>query len=92
MDAEVGYAQWLFTVPKMLRPYFLNHRELLGKLSQAAWDTVAEMIDAATEEPVRPGMVAWPPAPEGWITSAQMATQRARCPLHHGVGPSAGRG
>ena len=39
-------------------PYFLNHRELLGKLSQAAWETVAEMIDAATGECVRPGMVA----------------------------------
>ena len=25
---------------------------------QAAWETVAEMIDTPTEEPVRPGMVA----------------------------------
>ena len=43
----------------MLRPYFLHHRELLGKLSQAAWQTVAEMVDAAAggKEPVRPGMV-----------------------------------
>jgi hypothetical protein len=25
----VGHAQWVFTVPKMLRPYFLRHRGLL---------------------------------------------------------------
>jgi hypothetical protein len=57
--AEVGHAQWVFTVPKMLRPYFLHHRGLLGKLSQAAWQTVAEMVDAAAgcDESVRPGMV-----------------------------------
>jgi hypothetical protein len=57
--AEVGHAQWVFTVPKMLRPYFLHHRELLGRLSQAAWQTVAEMVDAAPgcDDPVRPGMV-----------------------------------
>ena len=46
-------------MPKLLRPYFLHHRELLGKLSQAAWQTVAEMVDAAAggEASVRPGMV-----------------------------------
>jgi len=57
--AEVGHAQWVFTVPKLLRPYFLYHRELLGSLSQAAWQTVAEMVDAAADgdEQVRPGMV-----------------------------------
>jgi hypothetical protein len=57
--AEVGHVQWVFTVPKLLRPYFLHHRELLGKLSQAAWQTIAEMVDAAAggNEPVRPGMV-----------------------------------
>ena len=26
---EVGHAQWVFVIPKMLRPYFLHHRELL---------------------------------------------------------------
>ena len=54
-----GTLNGFFTVPKLLRPYFLHHRELLGKLSQAAWQTVAEMVDAAAggEAPVRPGMV-----------------------------------
>jgi hypothetical protein len=29
---EVGHCLWTFTVPKMLRPFFLHHRELLGRL------------------------------------------------------------
>jgi len=37
---EVGHAQWVFVIPKMLRPYFLHHRELLGGLARAAWGTV----------------------------------------------------
>jgi hypothetical protein len=28
--AEVGHAQWVFVIPKILRPYFLHRRELLG--------------------------------------------------------------
>ena len=45
---------------EMLRPYFLHHRELLGGLSLcAAWETVRELMVAATgEEGLRPGMVA----------------------------------
>lgn len=27
---------WTFTVPKLLRPYFLHRRKLLGKLCHAA--------------------------------------------------------
>jgi hypothetical protein len=55
---EVGHAQWVFTIPKLVRPYFLHHRELLGKLSQAAWETVHELIAEGGEaEGVRPGMV-----------------------------------
>ena len=56
---QVGHAQWVLTIPKMLRPYFLHHRELLGKLAHAAWDTVRELLVAATGEPdLQPGMVA----------------------------------
>jgi hypothetical protein len=40
--ADVGHAQWVFTVPKLLRPYFMHHRELLGPLCTAAWQTVRE--------------------------------------------------
>jgi hypothetical protein len=55
---EVGHAQWVFVTPKMLRPYFLHHRELLGGLARAAWETVRELMCAATgEEGLRPGTV-----------------------------------
>ena len=57
--ADVPHAQWVFSVPKMLRPYFLHHRELLGDLATIAYQTVREMMGAASDEPAaRPGMVA----------------------------------
>jgi hypothetical protein len=43
----------------MLRPYFLYHRELLGPLCRAAYETVKELMMAAVEDlNIRPGMVA----------------------------------
>jgi hypothetical protein len=33
VEEDVGHAQWVFTVPKMLRAYVVRHRELLGALS-----------------------------------------------------------
>ena len=58
--ADVGHAQWVFTVPKLLRPYFMRHRELLGPLCAAAWQTVRELMTVAAgeEKGFRPGMVA----------------------------------
>ena len=58
--AGVGHAQWVFTIPKMLRPYFMHHRELLGPLCTAAWQTVRELmaVAAGDENGFRPGMVA----------------------------------
>jgi hypothetical protein len=47
---DVGHAQWVFTVPKMLRVYFLHHREFLGALSRAAYETVKELMAAAVDE------------------------------------------
>ena len=59
MIDEVGHTQWVVTIPKMLRPYFLYHRELLGGLNRAAWETAHELMAAATgDETLRPGMVA----------------------------------
>ena len=57
---DVGHAQWVFTIPKMLRVYFLHHRELLGELSRAAAETAKELLAAAAgeEEGFRPGVVA----------------------------------
>lgn len=58
--ADVAHAQWVFTVPKLLRPYFMHHRELLGPLCTAAWQTVRELmaVAAGEERGFRPGMVA----------------------------------
>jgi hypothetical protein len=56
---DVGHAQWVFTIPKMLRVYFLHHRELLGELSRAAAQTAKELLAAAAmeEKGFRPGVV-----------------------------------
>ncbi len=55
---NVGHAQWVFTIPKMLRPLFFRKRELRGVLPRIAWHTVRELMAAAAEEPqLRPGMV-----------------------------------
>ncbi|HXV61769.1 MAG TPA: transposase [Vicinamibacteria bacterium] len=57
--ADVPHAQWVFSLPKMLRLYFLFHRELLGEFARLAYETVREMMAAAVDEPdARPGMVA----------------------------------
>jgi hypothetical protein len=55
----VGHAMWTLTVPKMIRPYFLHHRKLLGRLCHAAWETVSELMAAAAGEVdgFRTGMV-----------------------------------
>ena len=55
---DVGHAVWSFSIPKMLRPYFLFLRELLTELAQAAYETVHELMVAAVEdERARPAMV-----------------------------------
>jgi hypothetical protein len=56
---DVGHAQWVFTIPKMLRVYFLHPRELLGELSRAAAETAKQLLAAAAgeEEGFRSGIV-----------------------------------
>ena len=54
----VGHCLWTFTVPKLLRPFFLHRRRLLGPLCRAAWETVADLVAEAAGRGVRPGMVA----------------------------------
>lgn len=56
---EVPHQMWVFTIPKMLRVYFLHHRELLGELSRAAYETVKELMTLAAfeDDSFRPGMV-----------------------------------
>ena len=50
---------WTFSLPKMIRPYFIHHAELRGKLCRAAYETVQEMMAAAAigSEGFRTGMV-----------------------------------
>ncbi len=56
---DVPHVMWVFTIPKMLRVYFLHHRELLGELSRCAYETIRELMSAAAfeENGFRPGMV-----------------------------------
>jgi len=57
---QVAAEMWTFTIPKMLRPYFLRHRELLGSLCRAAYETVQELMASAAigVDGLRTGMVA----------------------------------
>lgn len=48
-------AMWTFSTPRMIRPYFMHHRELLGKLCHAAYETVADLM---VELLPRPGALA----------------------------------
>ena len=57
---EVGHVQLVFTIPKLLRGLTFSITESYwGKLSQAAWETVHELIAEAGGDRtgVRPGMV-----------------------------------
>ena len=77
--ADVPHAQWVFSIPKMLRLYFLHHRELLGELARLAYETVREMMAAAVEElHARPGM--------GWQHFLECIKNRTRpeCGLEEG--------
>jgi hypothetical protein len=58
---SVGHCLWTFTLPKMLRPFFMRHRELLRDLARLAYETIKElMIEAVGNDKARPGVVAVP--------------------------------
>ena len=46
----VSHRQIVFTLSKMLRVYFRNHRALLGKLSQCAYSALQELYQAVLEK------------------------------------------
>jgi hypothetical protein len=55
----VPHRQYVFTVPKRLRPFFLYDRRLLGVLSRVAYRTLREFMRTTCREPhVVPGVVA----------------------------------
>ena len=58
---NVGHCLWTFTIPKMLRPYFMYRRELLGDLVRLGYETINELLsEAAGDHKARPGVVAVP--------------------------------
>ncbi len=55
---DVPHAMWTFSIPKMLRRYFLYDRKLLGELSRVAWETVRKLqAEAVQVEGLHSGMV-----------------------------------
>ena len=55
---DVGHTHWTFTMPKMLRPYFMRHRDLLGRLPGAACETLGALMAAGEGAVIQIGMVA----------------------------------
>ena len=60
---DVPHRQWVFTIPKRLRPYFMHNRKLLAKLSRCAWQVMSDYLRTSvaadvTDEGIKPGLVA----------------------------------
>ena len=54
----VSHAQYVFTIPKLLRPIFKYHRRELGLLCKSAWQALMEIFhEVATDPSARPGVV-----------------------------------
>jgi hypothetical protein len=54
----VSHAQFVFTVPKLLRPIFKYHPKDLGLLCQSAWQALKQMFEeVATDPSALPGVV-----------------------------------
>jgi hypothetical protein len=54
----VPHRHFIFSIPKILRRYFLYDRKLLSELSRCAWDSLKEFFQEATpEEDAVPGAV-----------------------------------
>lgn len=45
--ADSGDSQWVFTVPKLPRPCSMHHREMLGLLCTATWQSVRDLTTVA---------------------------------------------
>ena len=85
---NVGHCLWTFTLPKMLRVYFMRQRELLGDLARLAYETIKElMIEAVGNDKVRPGVVAVPQT----FGSVVNAHPHAHCLASRGVWDETGQ-
>jgi hypothetical protein len=49
--AEVSHAQFVFTIPKLLRPIFKYHPKDLGLLCKSAWQTLKQMFQEVASDP-----------------------------------------
>jgi hypothetical protein len=55
---QVSHAQYVFTIPKLLRPIFKYHRRELGLLCKSAWQALREMFQKVASDPsALPGVV-----------------------------------
>jgi hypothetical protein len=60
-DEERDLVRLEFTIPKMLRPYFMRNRELLADLARLAYETIQQLLaDASGDDNARPRVVAVP--------------------------------
>jgi len=67
------HSQYVFPIPKVLRCYFQHDRQLLGVLSQCAWETLRDYFQAALPETqARPGVI------------LSLQTQGHTCNYHRG--------
>ncbi|SNT28506.1 Putative transposase, partial [Anaerovirgula multivorans] len=55
---EAPHRQWVFSIPKRLRPYFMFDRKLLSKLSKCAWNVLSMYLkeSVSVDDPI-PGAV-----------------------------------
>jgi hypothetical protein len=47
----VPYRHFVFSIPKILRRFFLRDRKLLADLSRCAWEALKAFLQAAVPEP-----------------------------------------
>ncbi|MFA7018987.1 MAG: transposase [Sphaerochaetaceae bacterium] len=47
--ADVPHRQWVFSIPKMLRPWFMRDRKLLGEMCAIVWKLLSRFIKAETD-------------------------------------------
>ena len=49
---DVPHRQYVFTIPKRLRPYFMHNRKLLAKLSLCAWEVLSDYLKTSVSASV----------------------------------------
>ena len=55
---EVPHRQWVFSIPKLLRPWFLYDRKLLGDMCSIVWKLLSKFMVASTNNTGAPDVKA----------------------------------